>query len=240
MLVAIGIGTEDILIDNKTYRITVTVDGTMQKDLIESTVVDVSQALSTITAVDSTLTNATFTGTNVSFEPHTVGTEIVTVKNNNETIQIAIEVTKDTNSTWSVTSQMVKQTLNTANFGFYPTDVTTANDSVFTSHQGVIKVSNGNVTVFPGTIGTEHVIIKGNEGKQALYVLQVNDDLSYPFKPLTQTIEFDVFKFAPTILSKSGSATATVGTTGLDVVFYDTAESIFIVQGEKPLTKHCS
>ncbi|MEK4424141.1 S-layer homology domain-containing protein [Solibacillus sp. FSL K6-1523] len=236
-LIAIGIGTEDITIDNKTYRITVAVDGTMQVDLIESTVVDVSEAITTITGVDSTLTNATFTGTNVSFEPHTVGTEIVTVKNNNESIQITIEATKDANNTWSVASQIVKQSFNTANFGFYPTNVTTANDSVFTSHQGVIKVSNGNLTIYPGISGTEHVIVKGNEDKQALYVLQVNNNLSYSFKPLTQTIEFDVFKFAPTILSKSGSATATVGTIGLDVVFYETTESIFIVQGEKATYK---
>ncbi|AWE06403.1 hypothetical protein DCE79_02940 [Lysinibacillus sp. 2017] len=234
-ITAIGFGTETVTIDGtRTFRITVNTDGTILSEELVAEAFDLKNILNASPSelvTTSAVAKIKYIGTTATIEPITVGSTTMTISDGTSAIQVKVTVTDD-NGTKRITTEIPSSKFYTGTLGLYPTDITMPNNDVFTSKQGVVKLVNGEITVYPGEIGTSKLIIKDANGKKALYELTVNDDYSYSFAPFKQTVGYDAFKFQPEIIKKVGNAYAKIGVTGLDISFEDTEETIFIVKGD--------
>ncbi|MER2126579.1 hypothetical protein [Solibacillus sp.] len=229
----------DVTIGNDIYRIVITKGGVMSAQKITQKQADIHDILPNATTIVSTNTIVTATVDTINgkkiveLTPNATGHEYVTVTDadGTQSIQLSVTVTGDANNL-VVASTPVSGSYNFSHFNFYATGVTHANGTAFESKQGVIQVSNGVVTVYPGEPGTAHVIVKGNEGKQALYVLTVTAGGSFTFEPFTSFVAYNEFGFAPIAITQSGTATAVSEGTGLRITYIDETPTVFVVKNE--------
>lgn len=235
-IIAIGFGTVDVTVNDtvnnktRTFRVKVSEDGLITYNELLGAEIDVTNILSTVDTVSTTLTTFEKNGKKVTLTPKAAGTEIITISDGTSTIQARVTVTGEPGSL-TATAEILSASFTASTVGFYPTSITLPSGAEFTSQQGVVKLQNGTITLYPGAIGTTHFIIEGNN-RSAMYELKIQNDYSYSFGKFKQTVEYDAFKSYTTVLDHSGSATATVGTSGLDVTFTSTDETVFVVTGE--------
>ncbi|MEE1131326.1 MAG: hypothetical protein UHX00_06885 [Caryophanon sp.] len=238
-IIALKTGTEDITVDGKKYRITVGEDGSITQTELLNGEIDVDGLLTSITSTSLTVSSIVKdvtvapASTKLSLEAVKEGSETITISDGTTSIQAKITVAKDSNGALAVTAEIVKQTISSTALQRYANGINTENTATYTSAQGIIKVVNGGVEVYPGAAGEQHVIIKSIDG-DALYVLNVAADLSYTFSKFTQTISFDTFGSYTTVFEKQGTAQAqisSIGANGLDVTFSDFSKTTFLLKG---------
>ena len=236
-IIATGFGTEDVTVDDKIYRVTVETDGSMKVVLLATSTIDLAGILSTITSTNSSLVETTYSGTTVTAQAKgNAGSEIIEVSDGTNTIQLKVTVTENASS-FDVTSlEIVSETYNLAQLGLYANRITKVDGTTaFSSPHGLIHVSNGTLTVYPGTTGEVHFIAYDIDDKQRLFKLvsnTANPEASFSFAPLTQTIEYNAFGFEPLLMNESNALKVEKDGTGLKLTFHDTAKKIFVVRSE--------
>ena len=92
-----------------------------------------------------------------------------------------------------------------------------------------MTIKDGEITVYPGAVGTAQLLIEGEGNRKGLFELTVTEN-DYKFGHFVQTIGYDKFSSNAAVLATQGKAKATPGITGLDVIFEDLNETFFVVK----------
>ena len=243
LVVAKDFGTTNVTVDSDEYQVTVKQDGSIEYKKLSTDVINVSEIFTTTNVTTVKIGNDSILGTpaelnnafiiaaslednKVTLTPVKEGTATVLISDGTNTIQA--QVTVGNENGLKVSHVVPVSKYYTSTVGFYPTAIKQPNGSVFTSANGLVTLKDGEITVYPGEKGPAQLIIEGNDGQKGLFELTVSED-DYKFTHFVQTIGYDKFASNATILATQGSAKATPGVTGIDVIYEDLNKDTFFV-----------
>ena len=243
LVIAKDFGTTNVTVGGAEYQLTVKQDGSIEYKKLSTDVIDVSAifASSNVSTVQigsdsiigtpANLNNALIVAAAVADDKITLtpvkeGTATVLISDGTNTIQA--QVTVADNNGLQVTHVVPVSKYYTSTVGYYPTKITQPNGDPFTSANGLVTLKDGEITVYPGAVGTAQMLIEG-EGKKGLFELTVTAN-DYKFGHFVQTIGYDKFTANASALATIGNIKVTQGITGLDVIFEDLQPSYFVAK----------
>ncbi|MBS7345791.1 MAG: hypothetical protein KIG60_09145 [Caryophanon sp.] len=240
-IVAVGIGTTIFDIDSTKYRVNVSAEGDMTVDVLATTTIDLKDVLpeNISGTVNSSLLAVTKSGKELNVIAENEGTELLQVTDGTNTVYVKVVVTKDGSNNYSVAYEVVKTVITASTLGFVPATI----DG--TIPNGIVKVENGEVIVYPGTgLTPSYFTVKSSGAEQALYKLTTsgvtlvdNVATGYEVATFSTLVSVTDLGIVPKVVAIDGTVRTAVEGEQLRIIATNAGKSHVIVQGENDTYK---